>query len=117
MRLIGSSRIVAEIPAPTVVEKSNSPATSAAIAVGGDIRTRSTSTFSRAKNPLSLPKNSGIEVRLFVGICTIARALDWAEHVIEGKNTRAAINPPANRNTLILILVLITEIQSVRIGA
>ena len=53
-------RMVAEIPAPTVVEKSSSPATSAAIAVGGDISTRSTSTPSRVKKPLSLPKNSGM---------------------------------------------------------
>src|SRR5687768_5897624 len=42
---------------------------------------------------------------------------DCAEHLTEGKNKRAAINPPANRNTLIPILVLITEIQSVRIIA
>ena len=61
-------RMVAEIPAPTVVEKSSSPATREAIAVGGDISTRSTSTPSRVKKPLSLPKNSGIEVRLFVGM-------------------------------------------------
>src|SRR4030095_4098010 len=96
--------MVAEIPAPTVVEKSSSPATSAAIAVGGDINTRSTSTFSRAKNTLSLPKHSGIEVRLFVGICTIARAFDWAEHGTEEQTTRAAITPTANRNVLISIL-------------
>jgi hypothetical protein len=47
----------------------------------------------------------------------IARVLGCAEHLIEGKNTRAAINPLINRNTLIAILVLITEIQSIRIVA
>src|SRR4030095_7257220 len=104
MRLIGSPRMVAEIPAPTVVEKSSAPATRAAIAVGGDINTRSTSTPSRVKKPLSLPKNSGIEVRLFVGICTIARAFDWAQHGTEEQTTRAAITPTANRNVLISII-------------
>lgn len=47
----------------------------------------------------------------------IVRVLDWAKHLIEGKNRRAAINPLTNRNALMPILVLITEIQSIRIVA
>ena len=52
----GKPRIMAEVAAPVVEEKSNSPATSAAIAVGGDIMTSCGSICSAAKKPLSLPK-------------------------------------------------------------
>jgi len=48
--------LIAEVAAPVVEEKSSSPATSAAIAVGGDIITSCSSISSGAKKPLSLPK-------------------------------------------------------------
>src|SRR6185503_1939782 len=98
MRLIGKPRMVAEMPAPTVVEKSSSPATSAAMAVGGDIKTRSTSMLSRAKNPLSLPKKSGIEVRLLVGMWISARVWVCPAQLKKGDNRRAAHRPRAARD-------------------
>src|SRR5262249_54775213 len=100
MRLIGNPRMVAEIPAPTVVEKSSCPATRAAIAVGGDIRTRSASMPSRIKKPLSLPKNSGMGVRLLVGMGMIARVVVCAAQPNGGERMNATSNPPASCNSL-----------------
>src|SRR4030095_1169623 len=115
MRLIGKPRMVAEMPAPTVVEKSSSPAASAAIAVGGDIKTRSTSMPSRAKNPLSLPKKSGMEVRLLVGIWISARVLVCPAQLSKGSSTIAAHKPWATRD--LIREGLIAKVQSPRIVA
>jgi hypothetical protein len=52
----GKPRMIAEVAAPVVEEKSSSPATIAAIAVGGAIMTNCGSICSAAKKPLSLPK-------------------------------------------------------------
>ena len=51
-----AARIIADVAAPVVEEKSSSPAIRAAIAVGGAIITNSGSIPSAVKNPLSLPK-------------------------------------------------------------
>ena len=56
MRLSGWPCMMAEAPAPSVMEKSNSPATRAAIAVGGAMSTSCKSIPSLAKKPFSLPK-------------------------------------------------------------
>src|SRR6266481_6723262 len=60
--------MIAAVAAPSVVEKSNSPATIAAMATGGDIATSCASIPSSKKKPLSLPKKKTITVRLFPGI-------------------------------------------------
>jgi hypothetical protein len=48
--------MMAEVAAPKVAEKSNSPDTKAAMAVGGAMTINSGSICSAAKNPFSLPK-------------------------------------------------------------
>src|SRR6185369_14274602 len=74
--------MMAEVAAPVVEEKSRSPATIAAIALGGDIITNCGSICSAAKNPLSLPKWYGMIDKLFDGtwIVTLVGAdADWTE--------------------------------------